>query len=126
MPRHMDMTRTNLEAAAVGPEIPPDVPLGGTRAQAIQRLQIGVAGVVLMVLMVGLASLVRDRADEVETGVVPEAAPTVEPKEAGAQNDPLVEAGVVPDLPAEPSPTPVQSPATTPQQPAQGAPAPAQ
>lgn len=122
MPRYFDMTRNKVEAVATGA----DVPLGGTRAQAVQRLQIGVAGVVLMVLMVGLASLVRDRVDEVETGVVPEAAATVEPEEQTMQNDPLVEAGVVPDLPVEPSPTPTPSQTTAPQQPVQDGVQPAQ
>jgi len=48
-------------------------PLGGTRAQAAQRLQMG---------------------------VVPQASATSEPEVEQAQSDPLVEAGVVPDLPS--------------------------
>lgn len=39
-------------------EMPVAVPLGGTRQQAMQRLQIGVTGVMLMVLLVGLASVI--------------------------------------------------------------------
>ena len=49
----------------------------------------------------------RDRADQTDAEAVPEAAATVEPEAAEApQSDPLAEAGVVPELPAEPTPTP--------------------
>ena len=50
-------------------------PLAGTRAQSVQRLQIGIGGVVLMVLLVGLASLIQDRTREVDAASVPGAAP---------------------------------------------------
>lgn len=80
-------------------------PLGGTRAQALHRLQIGIAGVVGIVLLVGLASLVEDRAQQTEATVVPQAASTAEPANVATQADPLVEAGVVPDLPASPTPS---------------------
>ena len=81
-----------------------DVPLAGTRAQSVQRLQIGIGGVVLMILLVGLASLIQDRTREVDAAAVPEAAPTLEAAPAPTQNDPLVNAGVVPDLPNETEP----------------------
>ena len=83
-----------------------DLPIGGTRAHAMQRLQIGVTGVVLMFLLVGLASIIERRADEAAAESVPDAAPTVQPSQASGGDDPLVTAGVVPDLPAQPSPTP--------------------
>ena len=73
----------------------------------MHRLQIGVGGVVLMVLLVGLASLIQDRTREVDAAAVPAAAPTTEPTAANEQSDPLVEAGVVPDTdgpPATPAP----------------------
>lgn len=81
-------------------------PLGGTREQAMQRLQIGLSGLAAMVLMVGLANIVMDRAKETDAATVPEAAATVAPTNAPKQNDPLVDAGVVPDLPANPAATP--------------------
>lgn len=87
-----------------------EAPLGGTREQAMQRLQIGLAGVVLMVLLVGLASIIQNRAAQTDAMAVPEAAPTTEPSEEPAQTDPLVEAGVVPDLPEPPEPAPSASP----------------
>lgn len=75
------------------------MPLGTARAHAIQRLQIGVTGVVLMVLLVGLASIIQTRANQSEAGTVPAAAPTTEPSAVPAQSDPLVEAGVIPEMP---------------------------
>ena len=84
--------------------------LYGTQPQAMQRLQIGVTGVVMMFLLVGLASTLESRAQKAEAASVPEAAPTVAPTQSTAQDDPLVSAGVVPDMPAEPTATPTQQP----------------
>ena len=111
MPRSFDLTRN-----APGLPEPADFPLGGSREQSVQRLQIGIGGVVLMVLLVGLASLIQDRTREVDAAAVPAAAPTTEPTAASTQQDPLVEAGVVPDLPEQPVPTATQSPAVVPEQ----------
>ena len=80
-------------------ELPP-APLGGTRAERVQRLQIGLFGIFAMVLMIALADVVTDRVALTEAATVPEAAPTVEPSEAAVQRDPLVDAGVAPELPA--------------------------
>lgn len=94
-----------------GPSDGVAAPLGGTRAQSIQRLQIGVTGIVGMILLVALADLIQDRAEQTEASAVPEAASTVAAEETEApQSDPLVEVGVVPDLPAEPTPTPEPDP----------------
>ncbi|MXO89536.1 hypothetical protein [Pontixanthobacter aquaemixtae] len=90
-----------------GPTEAPDVPLGGTRAEAVQRLQVGISGVVLMIMLVYLADVIRDRADETEAAVAPEAVATVAPEPTETpKSDPLAEAGVVPELPAEPTPSP--------------------
>ena len=89
------------------PEDRPDpaMLLGGTRAQAIQRLQVGVFGLATMVLLIGLAQIIMNQAREAEARVVPEAAPTVAPSDSATPaNDPLADAGVGPDLPAEPEP----------------------
>ena len=111
MPRSLDLTRS-----APGLTDAADVPLSGSRAQSVQRLQIGVGGVVLMILLVGLASLIQDRTREVDAVSVPAAAPTTEPTAAQTKQDPLVEAGVVPDLPEQSVPSPMQSPAAVPEQ----------
>jgi len=79
------------------------IPLSGTRAQAMQRLQIGLSGLAAMVLLVGLANVIMDRAQQTAAGSVPEAASTVaaSPSPSPA-SDPLADAGVAPDLPADP------------------------
>lgn len=84
------------------PEMELAAPLGLARAHALQRLQIGLTGVVLMVLLVGLASVIQTRANQSEAGTVPAAAPTTEPSAVAAQSDPLAEAGVVPEMPSSP------------------------
>ena len=94
----------------------PEVPGSDARRErTVQRLQIGITGIVMMILLVGLASIIQNRAAETDATTVPAAAPTTEPKQAAPQNDPLVEAGVVPDLPAEPSATPNAAPTSRPQ-----------
>jgi len=93
---------------------PEGAPLGGSRSEAMQRLQIGLFGIGSMVLLVGLASVIGSQADLTEEAAVPEAAPTTEPTETAAQRDPLADAGIVPDIPAEPSPSPSPAPTTEP------------
>ena len=88
----------------------------GARAQTTQRLQVGLSGLAGMVLLVGLANIIQDRARVTEEHSVPEAAPTVAPQVAPQQSDPLADAGVVPDIPVEPTPTPTGSPAIVPEQ----------
>jgi len=81
---------------------PPSAPLAPTRAQAIQRLQVGLFGLAAMVLLVALANIIMDSAEHNQATVVPEAAPTVSgEKGAGQASDPLAGAGVVPEAPAE-------------------------
>lgn len=82
-------------------------PLSGTRAQALQRLQIGLFGLGAMVLLVGLANIIIDRAEQTEAGTVPEAAATVAPSKAPQASDPLADAGVAPEVVPEPT-QPVQ------------------
>ena len=71
------------------------------RAQAIHRLQVGILGLCLMLLLVGLANIIMDRARMAET-----APPTVlgaSPAPA-AKGDPLADIGVVPSPePARPA-----------------------
>lgn len=82
------------------------VPAEQTRAEAVQRLQVGLFGIGAMVLLVGLASIIGSQADLADDEAVPEAAPTTEPSPTPTQANPLADAGVVPDIAAEPSPTP--------------------
>ncbi len=100
-----------------GPADKRAMPLGGTNAEALQRLQIGAAGIVVMLLLVTLADVITERADRAEAEAVPEAAATVAPEPTEApQSDPLVDAGVVPDLPAETAEEPEQEAAILPEQ----------
>ncbi len=83
---------------------PESAPLSGTKAEATQRLQIGLFGLGSMVLLIGLATIIGNQADLTQEGSVPEAAPTTEPVDAPQQSDPLADAGIVPDIPTEPVP----------------------
>lgn len=99
-------------------------PLGGTRAERLQRLQIGTFGIFAMVLLIGIADIVGNRIAATEATAVPEAAPTIAPTETPAARDPLVDAGVSPRLPVDPeaSPGPTPPPTADMPQPASNAP----
>lgn len=105
-----DFLRTERKAEAA--------PLAGTRAERVQRLQIGGFGLLAMVLLLALADAITSRAQLTQDNAVPDAAPTVVASESSAPRDPLVDAGVVPNLPAEPipsaAPAPLPSPTTAP------------
>lgn len=79
----------------------PVAPLAGTRSQSIQRLQVGLFGLAAMVLLVALANIIMTNAEQNQATVVPEAVPTESAQQAAKGSDPLAEAGVVPDMPAE-------------------------
>ena len=81
-----------------------EAPLGGSRAEAMRRLQMGGIGVFAVVLLIGLASIIEDRAKQTDSTAVAEAAATTAPSPTSAAPDPLAEAGVVPDMPASPPP----------------------
>jgi hypothetical protein len=91
----------------------------GTRAESIYRLQVGLSGLAAVLLMIALASVIMDRANRTEAASLPEAAATVAPTPVQTeQNDPLAEVGVMPDMPATPTPdaTPAPPPAMVPGQ----------
>jgi hypothetical protein len=84
------------------------VPLAGTRSQSVQRLQIGLAGLGTMALLVGLANVIMDRAKQTDAAAVPESATAASAETAApANNDPLADAGVAPDVVADPTPKPL-------------------
>ncbi len=83
----------------------PSLTPGKARAEAIKRLQIGGSGLFAVILLVALANIIRDRAEESEKTTVPEAVATMGVDPAPAPNkDPLADAGVVPELPSAPAP----------------------
>ena len=74
--------------------------------ETLHRLQVGSFGLGAMILLVGLANIIMDSVKDTQASAVPEAAPTVVVSQAPAPvRDPLADAGVVPDLPAEPEAT---------------------
>jgi hypothetical protein len=70
------------------------------RAQAVHRLQIGLFGLAAMLLIVGLANIIMDRARLGEDGAASQASVAA----TGAASDPLADIGVVPA--PDPSATP--------------------
>jgi hypothetical protein len=74
--------------------------LSGTRAQSIQRLQIGLSGLAAMGLLVGLATVIMDRARQTDAAAVPEAVSTTAADTTPSANDALADAGVAPDVAA--------------------------
>ena len=81
------------------------------RAQAVHRMQVGLFGLAGMLLLVGLANIIMDRAllgDDATaaSSAAAASAAKVTPEGAAASpaNDPLADIGVVPDMPAAQSP----------------------
>ncbi len=73
------------------------------RAHAVQRLQAGLFGLSAIVLVVGLANIIKDRARLNEDSV--RAAPPVSSSASPSANDPLADIGVVPSsMPNKASP----------------------
>jgi len=107
---------TTSDPAATAPEIAEEElsAAASARGEAVQRLQVGLFGIGAMVLLVGLASIIGGQADRNDQLAVPEAAPTTEPGGQAAQANPLADAGVVPDIAAEPSAGPSATPPATP------------
>lgn len=79
---------------------PPALALGGTRAQSLQRLQVGLSLLLGIIVIVGLANVIEERAKQSEAAAVPQVAASAAPSPSASANDPLADAGVVPDLPA--------------------------
>ena len=81
------------------------------RAQAVHRMQVGLFGLAGMLLLVGLANIIMDRAllgDDATAASSAAAASAAKVSSEGAAaspaNDPLADIGVVPDMPAAESP----------------------
>lgn len=90
------------EPTASGSQSQQDEPLsaGGARAEAMKRLQIGLLGLAAMLLMVALANIVMERAQQSDALAVPEAVDSSAMSDQEPLKDPLVDAGVVPELPS--------------------------
>jgi hypothetical protein len=100
------MISPDIQQTALSDEATEALPASssGKHAQAVQRLQVGIFGLLAMGLLVLLANVIMDRAKETEATSVPEASATTAPETGiGPVSDPLVDAGVVPDLPVGPA-----------------------
>lgn len=88
------------------PETRAPGPAPAQRAHALNRLQVGGLGLGFILLVVGIANVVIDRAQEVEETAVPEAKLATPDADDTPASDPLAEIGVVPSPePATPTPT---------------------
>ena len=65
------------------------------RAQAVQRLQSGLFGIAAIVLVVGLANIINDRARQADASARPQTS-TSSSASSSANSDPLADIGVVP------------------------------
>ncbi len=79
------------------------------RAQAVHRLQVGLFGLAGMLLLVSLANIIMERAQvgDASVGAGRDAAAAAS---ASPANDPLVDMGVVPELPVDGAATQKPSP----------------
>lgn len=77
------------------------------RAQAVHRLQVGLFGLCAMLLIVGLANIIMDRARMVDSTDPIHAVVAADAKPKKPATDPLADIGVVPA--ADPSPAPAPS-----------------
>ena len=86
--------------------VPPSV--RELRAQAVQRLQSGLFGIAAIVMVVGLANIINDRARQADARPQSSAASSAN---AVQGSDPLADIGVVPSQQAETAPR-AKAPAT--------------
>ena len=80
------------------------------RAQAVQRLQSGLFGIAAIVMVVGLANIINDRARQADARPLSSAAASAS---ASQGSDPLADIGVVPSQQPDVAPR-AKAPATTP------------
>ena len=66
------------------------------RAQAVHRLQVGLFGVAVMLLVVALANIAMDRARQADAASGMPAASHAASSASAAHNDPLADIGVAP------------------------------
>lgn len=88
-------TTPNSAPEGAGPQhyMPPSV--RQLRAQAVYRLQFGLLGLAAMLLLVGLANIIMDRAKLAESAMPGDAA-GVPTASASPKSDPLADIGVIP------------------------------
>lgn len=83
------------------------------RSQAVYRLQIGLFGLCAMLLIVGLANVIRDRLRLADTQDPIQKVVAVDTKPTKPASDPLADIGVVPAAESSPTPSPSPLPSAT-------------
>lgn len=106
-------SRVPAPPGAAQTELDP-VPQPGARSEVLRRFQIGAVGIIGVLLLIGLASIIENRAKESDSTAVAEAVPAAAASSSPSAPDPLAQAGVVPDMPAEPTAGPQPGPTTSP------------
>ncbi len=101
----MALDPRELLRTAQDESVAPLAPLTGTRVERLQRLQVGLFGLGTMILLVGLANIIQTSAQQNQAAAGPEDVPAVGTEDVPPPpRDPLVDAGVVPNLPVETDP----------------------
>jgi len=108
------MARTNGTRAPALPGAPQTEPTGlpatgDARADVMRRLQTGAIGIAAVLVLIGLASIIQERAAQSDRTAVAEAVATPQPSGSATVSDPLAQAGVLPEMPASPSASPAPS-----------------
>ena len=101
-------TKPNSAPEGAGPQqyMPPSV--RQLRAQAVYRLQFGLLGLAAMLLLVGLANIIMDRAKLAERAM-PDRTVGIPTASASPTSDPLADIGVIPSPDAtKPRPAPAR------------------
>jgi hypothetical protein len=97
-------TRPNQTGRSNGPQLAVAPTPRELRAQAIHRLQIGLFGLAAMLLLVGLANIIMDRARMAESAMPAPAG--MASATAAPKSDPLADMGVIPSPEARPTSVP--------------------
>jgi hypothetical protein len=105
--------RLKVQSLARKPDDPTAEPFApparrALRAHALHRLQVGIFGICAMLLIVGLANIIMNRARLAEAANPPELSLTDADKIKSKGSDPLADIGVVPA--ADPSAMPILNP----------------
>lgn len=81
------------------------------RAQSVQRLQVGLLGLAAMLLLVGLANIIMERARQADDASGVKTEEVANTGKTAPKNDPLADIGVVPSAaPSTPAPSPTALP----------------
>jgi hypothetical protein len=81
---------------------------------AVQRLQVGIVGLLVVLLFVSLASMLSDNADNPSKTATADAVKNGTSVEGKSTDEPLVELGVTPVVPEQPAKEPAAGKTTQP------------